>query len=76
MRDLILGGPFDSGRRLDVPCPLCAAASHCLALTTGPHNFSFRCSGKRLTGGYGFGEPRGREPIEVSIIEDDRGKED
>lgn len=76
MRDLIAGGPFDSGRRLDVPCPLCRAASHRIALTTGNHNFSYRCSGKLLIGGYGFGEPRDREPIEVSIIEDDRGTED
>lgn len=75
MHDLIAGGPFDSGVRLNVPCPLCRLGTHRLALTVGNHNFSFCCGGKRLSGGYGFGEPTDREPIEASIIEDDRGKE-
>jgi hypothetical protein len=75
MLDLIAGGPCDSGRRLDVPCPLCRLGHHLLALTAGNHNFAFRCSGKRLLGGYGFGEPTNREPMEASIIEDDRGSE-
>lgn len=75
MQDLIAGGPFDSGRRLDVPCPLCRRGHHDLALTSGNSNFSYRCTGKRLTGGFGFGFPDDGARIEASIIEDDRGKE-
>lgn len=76
MHDLIAGGPFDSGRRLDVRCPLCRRGHHALALTVLNSNFSYRCTGKTLMGGYGFGEPTDREPLQVSVIEDDRGKED
>lgn len=75
MKDLIAGGTSDSGLRMNVPCPLCPRGHHDLALTTGNHNFAYRCSGKRLLGGFGFGEPTNREPREASIIEDDRGGE-
>lgn len=75
MHDLIAGGPFDSGLRLDVPCPLCRRGHHAIALTAGNHNFSYCCTGKRLTGGYGFGEATDGQQIEASIIEDDRGKD-